>query len=174
MNVHAIVLEIPLTVANGGTAPTAGRRQRGADRRRVGVREPPQGRPSRRRSGGDAHFGPWIQVSRLGLPLINEAVIGLQDKDYWNHLTPADDLTTFARVLPQPDPRARRARPSASTPRRPARDACTTTAATDAESNRMDIVSVINLAQRGAASRPSATSSASTSARRRASRTAAS
>jgi hypothetical protein len=32
--------------------------------------------------------GPWVQVSRLGMPLTNEAVIPLGDKDRWNSLTP--------------------------------------------------------------------------------------
>ena len=38
----------------------------------------------------DGH-GPWVQVSRLGNPLINEVVIPLGDKDYWNRSDPADD-----------------------------------------------------------------------------------
>ena len=33
-------------------------------------------------------FGGWQQVSRLGMPLTNEAVIPVGDKDYWNTLTP--------------------------------------------------------------------------------------
>ncbi|MEO6547481.1 MAG: DUF4331 family protein [Ferruginibacter sp.] len=37
--------------------------------------------------------GPWVQVSRLGMPLTNEAVIPIGDKDYWNSLTPYEDLT---------------------------------------------------------------------------------
>ncbi len=40
----------------------------------------------------DSHSGPWIQVSRLGMPLTNEAVIPIQDKDVWNRITPYDDL----------------------------------------------------------------------------------
>jgi hypothetical protein len=35
--------------------------------------------------------GDWIQVSRLGMPLTNEAVIPLADKDLWNSMTPYDD-----------------------------------------------------------------------------------
>jgi len=41
---------------------------------------------------GVSHLGPWIQVSRLGMPLTNEAVIAIGDKDYWNRLTPYQDL----------------------------------------------------------------------------------
>ncbi len=40
-----------------------------------------------------SHEGPWIQVSRLGMPLTNEAVIPIGDKDLWNRLTPYQDLS---------------------------------------------------------------------------------
>jgi len=39
--------------------------------------------------------GKWIQVSRLGMPLTNEAVIPVGYKDLWNALTPYDDLPTI-------------------------------------------------------------------------------
>ena len=32
--------------------------------------------------------GPWVQVSRLGMPLTNEAIIPVGAKDYWNAVTP--------------------------------------------------------------------------------------
>lgn len=35
--------------------------------------------------------GAWVQVSRLGMPLVNEVVIGLKDKDRFNASRPADD-----------------------------------------------------------------------------------
>jgi hypothetical protein len=38
--------------------------------------------------GTMSESGSWIQVSRLGMPLTNEAVIPLGDKDRWNALTP--------------------------------------------------------------------------------------
>ncbi|MEO6254814.1 MAG: DUF4331 family protein [Ferruginibacter sp.] len=41
--------------------------------------------------------GPWIQVSRLGMPLTNEAVIPVGDKDLWNRLTPYQDLSRLSR-----------------------------------------------------------------------------
>lgn len=36
--------------------------------------------------------GDWVQVSRLGMPLTNEAVIPIGFKDYWNGLTPYQEL----------------------------------------------------------------------------------
>ncbi|NRB50465.1 MAG: DUF4331 domain-containing protein [Saprospiraceae bacterium] len=37
--------------------------------------------------------GEWIQVSRLGMPLTNEAVIPIGMKDYWNSITPYEEIT---------------------------------------------------------------------------------
>ena len=43
---------------------------------------------------GDPSFsGPWIQVSRLGMPLTNEAVIPVGKKDFWNAITPYEELS---------------------------------------------------------------------------------
>lgn len=44
-------------------------------------------------TGGEEHSGDWVQVSRLGMPLTNEAVIPIGMKDYWNSITPYDELT---------------------------------------------------------------------------------
>ena len=35
--------------------------------------------------------GPWVQVSRLGMPLTNEVIIAVGDKDKWNATSPAND-----------------------------------------------------------------------------------
>src|SRR5262249_5379294 len=49
-----------------------------------------------RNEHGDGQiFGPWVQVSRLGLPLVNEALIGLQDKDNFNRSHPSQDVSLF-------------------------------------------------------------------------------
>ena len=42
--------------------------------------------------GTEEYSGPWVQVSRLGMPLTNEAVIPIGYKDYWNSLTPYQEL----------------------------------------------------------------------------------
>jgi hypothetical protein len=93
-NVHTIALEIPLTVANGGAGVMPGMASdaqtvgvwASASRRRVSV--------LRRQDAVDG-FGPWVQVSRLGVPLVNDLIIGLQDKDRWNRLHPRDDAKVF-------------------------------------------------------------------------------
>lgn len=44
-------------------------------------------------AGKESFSGDWVQVSRLGMPLTNEAVIPIGYKDYWNGITPYDELT---------------------------------------------------------------------------------
>jgi hypothetical protein len=46
--------------------------------------------------------GPWVQVSRLANPLINEVVIPLGKKDRWNRSAPADDAQ-FASHYTSPE-----------------------------------------------------------------------
>ncbi len=47
---------------------------------------PPSGHQAAEKSGGA-----WVQVSRLGMPLVNELVIGLKDKDKFNASAPRGD-----------------------------------------------------------------------------------
>jgi hypothetical protein len=48
------------------------------------------------------YAGPWVQVSRLGNPLINEVVIPLSLKDFWNSEAPANDVQ-FAQYVSNPE-----------------------------------------------------------------------
>jgi hypothetical protein len=45
--------------------------------------------------------GAWVQVSRLGMPLVNEVVIGLPDKDKFNASVPSKD-GQFATYVTNP------------------------------------------------------------------------
>src|SRR4051812_45643218 len=47
--------------------------------------------------------GPLRQVSRLGMPLTNEVLIALEDKDYWNSQKPRDDHE-FDDYILNPEP----------------------------------------------------------------------
>ncbi len=49
-------------------------------------------------AGAQAHTGPLVQVSRLGNPLVNEAVIDLARKDAFNGLEPTGDAVALDRV----------------------------------------------------------------------------
>ena len=49
-----------------------------------------------------AEGGAWVEVSRLGNPLVNEVVIGIPDKDKWNGSAPANDVANFANYVEYP------------------------------------------------------------------------
>jgi hypothetical protein len=100
-NCHAIALDIPTSKLTGtGQAPgsTPGNATTlgvwaSASRRKVTIL---------RSSGEEDSYGPWVQVSRLGLPLVNEALIGLQDKDKYNRTHPAKDVENFGAYFLNP------------------------------------------------------------------------
>jgi uncharacterized protein DUF4331 len=52
-------------------------------------------------AGAETASGPWVQVSRLSNPLVNEVVIGLPDKDAFNASEPKDDVQ-FATYVTNP------------------------------------------------------------------------
>ena len=54
-------------------------------------------------NGTETHSGNWVQVSRLGMPLTNEAVIPIGNKDYWNSLTPYQDSAVFDGYFNNPE-----------------------------------------------------------------------
>jgi hypothetical protein len=53
--------------------------------------------------GWDDNRGDWVQVSRLGMPLVNEVVIPLGRKDRFNASDPKDDAQ-FASLVLNPEP----------------------------------------------------------------------
>jgi len=89
-NVHTIAIQVPKTdLTRGGFNPTDPADARSvigvwsaASRRKAMVRE---------KDARVVQTGPWVQVSRLGEPLINEVVIELGEKDLWNSRPPAGD-----------------------------------------------------------------------------------
>jgi Domain of unknown function (DUF4331) len=99
LNVHSIAIQIPIAqlTANGNvpTDPTQVSSVIGvwtsASRQKVHVRE-----------GDGVDAGPWVQVSRLGNPLINEVIIPLGQKDYWNTAWPGDDKQ-FSQYYANPE-----------------------------------------------------------------------
>jgi len=48
-------------------------------------------------------FGGWVQVSRLGMPLVNEVVIPVGQKDRFNGSDPEQD-GQFASFVQNPEP----------------------------------------------------------------------
>ncbi|MEJ7739518.1 MAG: DUF4331 family protein [Chitinophagaceae bacterium] len=59
-------------------------------------------------NGTQSFSGDWVQISRLGMPLTNEAVIPIGNKDLWNSLTPYQDpllgpVSTFNEYFYNPE-----------------------------------------------------------------------
>jgi Domain of unknown function (DUF4331) len=81
--VHAIALQVPVSMLDNGTNHVVGI-WAATDRKTVAV-DPPKAKRKRAKSEE------WTQVSRLGNPLINEVVIPTQLKDHWNATTPNKD-----------------------------------------------------------------------------------
>lgn len=87
-NVTSLCLEVPASYLKAGTSSIiAGWTT--ASLRQARVLNP---RPPRTAAGKPlVEGGAWVQQSRLGMPLVNEVVIGLKDKDRFNASKPADD-----------------------------------------------------------------------------------
>jgi hypothetical protein len=89
-NTHTIAIQAPRE-----------RLTRNADNPVIGVWSATYRRSARvLRADGSApiHFGNWVQVSRLGMPLVNEVVIPLGQKDRFNASRPKDDAQFAANV----------------------------------------------------------------------------
>lgn len=86
-NVTSIELEVAAAclTASGSTDPVIGAWTT-ASMRQGRLLNPTPGAAAPSKEGGA-----WTQVSRLGMPLVNEVVIGLKDKDKFNHSKPSAD-----------------------------------------------------------------------------------
>jgi len=80
-NTHAIAIQVPISQLTTPEHPTIGV-YASASRQKVRIL---------RKDGTRDHRDGWVQVSRLGDPLINEVVIPLGKKDLWNRSEPEDD-----------------------------------------------------------------------------------
>ncbi len=99
LNVHSIAIQVPtFHLTKSGSTPSDATSSSSvlgiwtsASRQKVHVRD-----------GGGFDAGPWVQVSRLGNPLVNEVVIPLGQKDYWNASPPSYDKQ-FASYFANPE-----------------------------------------------------------------------
>ncbi len=86
-NVTTLALEIHKScLTKGGDDVIGGWTTASLRQARVLDGTPPSGHQTSERAGGA-----WVQVSRLGMPLVNEVVIGLKDKDKFNASRPSGD-----------------------------------------------------------------------------------
>ena len=104
-NVSTLAMEVPISCLVAGTAEGS---SSGADPV-IGASTPASLRQGRLLDGSPAagfnkverSGGAWTQVSRVGMPLVNEVVIGLDDKDRFNASAPRND-GAFADYVTNP------------------------------------------------------------------------
>jgi hypothetical protein len=101
-NVMSIVLQVPKEkLTKDGQAPSAA-----AGNHILGIWDTAERLMTRtlNANGTVTNSGPEVQISRLGMPLVNEIVIPLQDKDKFNGSEPVNDLANFAGYVVDPEP----------------------------------------------------------------------
>jgi len=97
-NVSTLALEVPIGCLTAGSDPVIGAWTTASLRQgRLLNPSPPPGLGKTGVGGGA-----WVQVSRLGNPLVNEVIIGLDDKDRFNASKPKDDAAKFADYVTHP------------------------------------------------------------------------
>ena len=97
-NVTSLAVELPASCLVQGTEKVIGGWTTASLRQgRLLNGATPSGLQASEKAGGA-----WTQVSRLGMPLVNEVVIGLKDKDKFNGSKPKDDAANFADYVTHP------------------------------------------------------------------------
>lgn len=103
-NVHSIVLQLPIkSLTRNRTTPVTVDQKNSV----IGVWASSSRQSTRVLSGGtSSNSGNWVQVSRLGIPLVNEVLIPLGQKDRWNSRGPSLDLADdgFGKYILDPEP----------------------------------------------------------------------
>jgi hypothetical protein len=90
LNVHSIALQVPISRITQKGRPVIGIWTT-ASRQKVRILDNP------------AKFsGPFVQISRLGNPLVNEVLIPLGQKDFWNTRAPHGD-SQFVKYVTSPE-----------------------------------------------------------------------
>lgn len=97
-NVHSMALEVPAeSLTRDGNGPSALLQNEVISAWTTTSRQAVTVRRSGG-AGGEAQRGGWVQVARLGNPLVNEVVIPIQDKDRFNASHPRDDIQFLSYV----------------------------------------------------------------------------
>ena len=97
-NVSTLAMEVPITCLTNGTEPVIGAFTTASLRQGRLL----NGSPATGLNKVIRHGGAWTQVSRLGMPLVNELIIGIDDKDKFNASKPKDDVANFADYVTNP------------------------------------------------------------------------
>lgn len=86
-NISTIAMEIPIACLVNGREPVIGAFTTASVRQSRLINP----MPASALNTASREGGAWAQVSRVGMPLVNELVIGLDDKDRFNASLPKDD-----------------------------------------------------------------------------------
>lgn len=102
-NITTLALELPISCLNNqGNNPILGAWTTASLRQGRALNPSPRFDPNPNQEKPPAvEGGAWTQVSRLGMPLVNEVVIGLKDKDRFNASHPQSD-SQFATYVTHP------------------------------------------------------------------------
>jgi hypothetical protein len=106
LNTHTIALQLPITDLTVDHKTPSGP---GDTKSIIGVYASASRKQTRvlldqgNEAGLDRNSGRYVQVSRLGQPLINEVIIPLKEKDRWNRSEPGDDGARFLNRYRAPE-----------------------------------------------------------------------
>lgn len=98
-NITSLALEVPTSCLTNGTEPVIGAWTTASVRQSRVFNPSPATLGSSAGKSANVVGGPFVQVSRLGSPLVNEVVIGITDKDKFNSSSPAGDVGNFANYV---------------------------------------------------------------------------
>jgi hypothetical protein len=101
LNVHTIAVQVPINMLEGPKDSVIGVRTT-SYRQSMSVLRP-IGQPNSDLTEPKSSSGPWVQLSRLDMPLVNELVIPLKDKNRWNGSKPRFD-GQFGKYVLDPEP----------------------------------------------------------------------
>jgi hypothetical protein len=100
MNTHSIVMQIPERQVTRDHKSVSGADARNAV---VGVWSTTERKRLQVTGARKRHHDRWVQVSRLGNPLVNEVVIPLGKKDQFNRTTPDRDAALYGKYVVKPE-----------------------------------------------------------------------
>jgi hypothetical protein len=110
-NVHTLALQVPISMLKGPNDSIIGVRTTSYRHSFSVLRPINAAAGTSTNQGSNIHVsegpvpapitstGPWVQISRLDSPLVNEVVIPLQDKNRWNGSSPTNDTQFLSYVL---------------------------------------------------------------------------
>jgi hypothetical protein len=101
LNVHTIAVQVPISMLKGPKDSIIGVRTTSYRQSTSVLR--PVGNPNSQLNDPRSTKGPWVQLSRLDMPLVNELVIPLKDKNRFNGSQPRFD-GQFLKYVRNPEP----------------------------------------------------------------------